>query len=116
MRSFRVVCAAAALLLAAGAVSANAAGDLSRQQPIEVTVDLGKPGQHVFEPRQLKFDTGKLYKLVIRNPSNEAHYFTSHNFTQMIFTRLCTRSNSIAACVGCSRTQPCEARRPSREM
>ena len=51
MRSFRVVCAAAALLLAAGAVSANAAGDLSRQQPIEVTVDLGKPGQHVFEPQ-----------------------------------------------------------------
>ena len=87
MRSFRVVCAAAALLLAAGAVSANAAGDLSRQQPTEVTVDLGKPGQHAFEPRQLKFETGKLYKLVIRNPSNDPHYFTSHNFTQMIFTR-----------------------------
>ena len=30
--------------------------------------------------------------------------------------RLCTRSNRIAACCGCSRTQPCDARRPRREI
>ena len=72
----------------AGAVSGSwAAGNLAGQQPIEVTVDLGKPGQHVFEPRQLKFETGKLYKLIMRNPSNDPHYFTSHGFTGMIFTR-----------------------------
>jgi uncharacterized cupredoxin-like copper-binding protein len=41
----------------------------------------------VFEPRQLKFETGKLYKLIMRNPSNDPHYFTSHGFTGMIFTR-----------------------------
>ena len=71
-----------------GAVSGSwAAGNLAGQQPIEVTVDLGKPGQHVFEPRQLKFETGKLYKLIMRNPSNDPHYFTSHGFTGMIFTR-----------------------------
>lgn len=71
-----------------GALSASwAAGNLAGQQPIEVTVDLGKPGQHVFEPRQIKFETGKLYKLILRNPSNDPHYFTSHAFSGMIFTR-----------------------------
>jgi uncharacterized cupredoxin-like copper-binding protein len=78
-------CAAAALLL--GSTLAHAAGDLSRQEPIEVTVELGKPGQHVFTPSKLRFETGKLYKLVLRNPSTEAHYFSSHAFTQLIFTR-----------------------------
>ena len=92
MRSMRWVLAAAFLAgsLAgslAALVSAQAAGNLAGQQPIEITVDLGKPGQHVFEPRQLKFETGKLYKLIMRNPSNDAHYFTSHAFTGMIFTR-----------------------------
>ncbi|HEX2351385.1 MAG TPA: hypothetical protein VHJ16_01290, partial [Xanthobacteraceae bacterium] len=62
----------AALLFAA--TIAHAAGDLSRQEPIEVTVDLGKPGQHVFVPDKLRFETGKLYKLVLRNPSNDPHY------------------------------------------
>jgi len=75
----------AALLFAA--TIAHAAGDLSRQEPIEVTVDLGKPGQHVFVPDKLRFETGKLYKLILRNPSNDPHYFTSHAFTQLIYTR-----------------------------
>jgi uncharacterized cupredoxin-like copper-binding protein len=70
-----------------GAGAAWSAGDLSRQTPIEVTVDLGKPGQHAFVPSQLKFETGKLYKLILRNPSEEAHYFTSDAFTPLIYTR-----------------------------
>jgi uncharacterized cupredoxin-like copper-binding protein len=63
------------------------AGDLSKQNPIEVTVDLGKPGQHVFVPKELKFETGKLYKLILRNPSEDQHYFTSDAFSGMVFTR-----------------------------
>jgi uncharacterized cupredoxin-like copper-binding protein len=77
----------AAGVLAATLPGADAAGDLSRQTPIEVTVELGKPGQHVFLPNRLTFETGRLYKLVLKNPSSEAHYFTSHAFTQLIFTR-----------------------------
>ena len=77
--------AVAALLFVSPVV--HGAGDLSRQEPIEVTVELGKPGQHAFAPNKLRFETGKLYKLVLRNQSNDAHYFTSHNFSQMIFTR-----------------------------
>ena len=78
-------CAAGALIFLAAI--ADAAGDLSRQEPIEITVELGQPGQHAFVPNKLRFETGKLYKLVLRNPSNDPHYFTSHAFTQLIYTR-----------------------------
>ena len=71
--------------LAAGA--AIAAGDLSRQTPIEVTVNLGAGDKYEFSPKQLRFETGKLYKLILRNRSSDPHYFTSHNFSQMVWTR-----------------------------
>lgn len=86
MRRFLSSAALAAATLFAAA-PLHAAGDLSKQNPIEVTVDLGQPGQHVFVPNRLRFETGKLYKLVLRNPSRDPHYFTSHAFSQMIFTR-----------------------------
>jgi uncharacterized cupredoxin-like copper-binding protein len=35
----------------------------------------------------LRFETGKLYKLILRNTSSDPHYFTSHAFSQMVFTR-----------------------------
>lgn len=70
-----------------GSAAGFAAGNLAGQQPIEVTVDLGKPGQHVFAPDRLTFETGKLYKLILRNNSNDPHYFTSHNFAAMVWTR-----------------------------
>jgi uncharacterized cupredoxin-like copper-binding protein len=70
-----------------GTVAGFAAGDLSRQQPIDVTVDLGQPGRHVFEPKELRFETGRLYRLILRNRSNDPHYFTSHAFSQMVWTR-----------------------------
>src|SRR5690348_18080905 len=86
MLSFRFALGAAVLLGAASG-AAIAAGDLSRQTPIEVTVDLGAPGKHEFAPKQLRFETGKLYKLILRNNSNDPHYFTSHAFSQMVWTR-----------------------------
>ena len=84
--SFRVALGSGVLL---GVVSgaAIAAGDLSRQTPIEVTVSLGAGGKYEFAPKQLRLETGKLYKLVLRNDSNEPHYFTSHAFSQMVWTR-----------------------------
>src|SRR5215210_2156359 len=86
MRTFRLT-HMLLVALAALTVPAESAGDLSRQEPIEVVVELGKPGQHIFVPNRLRFETGKLYKLVLRNASNDPHYFTSHAFSQMIFTR-----------------------------
>ena len=55
--SFRAAIGASVVLgLVSGA--AIAAGDLSKQAPIEVTVALGSPGKHEFTPKQLKFETG----------------------------------------------------------
>jgi hypothetical protein len=70
--SYRAAIGASVLLgLVSGA--AIAAGDLSRQTPIDVTVTLGSPGKHEFTPKQLRFETGKLYKLILRNDSNDPH-------------------------------------------
>ena len=86
MTSFRFALGAAIVVgIASGA--ALAAGDLSRQTPIEMTVDLGSPGKHEFTPKQLRFEAGKLYKLILRNTSSDPHYFTSHAFSQMVYTR-----------------------------
>jgi uncharacterized cupredoxin-like copper-binding protein len=85
----RAAFGAAALLGVVSGIAgaAYAAGDLSRQTPIEVTVDLGAPGKHEFAPKLLRFETGKLYKLILRNSSNDPHYFTSHAFSAMVWTR-----------------------------
>jgi uncharacterized cupredoxin-like copper-binding protein len=66
----------------------HAAGDLSRQQPLVVEVALGGgEGKHAFEPSRLRFETGRLYRLVLRNNSRDPHYFTSDEFVSRIFTR-----------------------------
>jgi len=84
--AYRVMMAGVAGALV-GSAAGYAAGNLAGQQPIEVTVDLGKPGEHAFMPSNIKFETGKLYKLILRNQSDDPHYFTSHAFSQMIYTR-----------------------------
>src|SRR5258707_12500727 len=86
MAAVTSMCRAAAAALLLVSTVAHAAGDLLRQEPIEGAGDLGQPGQHAFAPNQLRFETGKLYKLVLRNPSKDPHYFTSHRFTQPHYT------------------------------
>ena len=90
-RASRLALGAAALLGATAAAepgTARAAGDLSRQQPVEVVVELGRPdGRHAFEPSRLRFETGRLYRLVLRNNSRDPHYFTSDEFAARVFTR-----------------------------
>jgi len=71
------------------ASSAFATGNLAKQKPIEVRLDLGKDGtdKHKYYPDKLSFETGKLYKLVIHNPSNSKHYFTSLGMASKVYTR-----------------------------
>lgn len=55
---------------------------------IAVAVELGDgSGALAFKPSALKFERGKYYKLVITNPSQEDHYFTSDAFVTHVFTR-----------------------------
>jgi uncharacterized cupredoxin-like copper-binding protein len=77
-----------AFVAAVWATGVHAAGDLSRQDPIEVTVDLGTPETpYGFSPNRIELETGKLYKLVLRNRGDLPHYFTSHEFSARVFTR-----------------------------
>ena len=63
--------------------------DLTRQKEIEKIILLkGEQGRmHFYEPSELAFNTGKLYKLIIKNESDSKHYFTSTLFAQSVFTR-----------------------------
>ncbi|MGI9384977.1 MAG: hypothetical protein ACR2PO_17630 [Methyloligellaceae bacterium] len=66
----------------------HATGDLTKQRPIEVRVELGTAhGAHKFVPSDLRFETGKLYKLVLSNPSRSKHYFTSPGLARRVYTR-----------------------------
>ena len=69
-------------------IPADAAGDLSRQEPVEITVELGGETNPMrFYPQDLMFETGKLYRLILHNKSNMKHYFSSDSFVQSIYTR-----------------------------
>ncbi len=87
MQRCAILCLAFISALSCNAVLA--AGDLTRQDPIEVRVELGgqNPQDHVFRPNALTLETGKLYKLVLHNPSREPHYFSSPELATRVFTR-----------------------------
>ena len=74
--------------LYAWAFEARAAGDLSQQTPVEVRVQLGddKGGRRFF-PEKIELETGKLYRLVLSNPSPEKHYFSSDALSRAVYTR-----------------------------
>jgi uncharacterized cupredoxin-like copper-binding protein len=67
---------------------AIAAGDLSQQTPVELRVQLSdEKGARRFLPEKVELETGKLYRLILSNPSPEKHYFSSDVFSQAVFTR-----------------------------
>lgn len=87
------VCLGLLLLLIGGWNAINiqpaiAGVDLSRQAATEVTVNLSnESGELKFFPNHLKFEAGKPYKLILKNPSPEKHYFTAKDFSDMAWTQ-----------------------------
>lgn len=77
------------LIISLSFVNLSKSQDLTRQDPIEKIVYFrGVLGEtHYYEPNELVFETGKLYKLKLINNSNSKHYFTSTSFSKSIFTR-----------------------------
>ena len=70
------------------AAIASAAGDLSRQPVTEITVSLGnEAGELKFFPNLLELESGKRYKLVLKNSSSQKHYFTAKNFADASWTQ-----------------------------
>ena len=69
-------------------LTAHAAGDLTKQKPIKLQVDLGNTKNELrFIPGTLRLETGKLYKLVLTNPSPQKHYFSSEGMSRAVYTR-----------------------------
>jgi uncharacterized cupredoxin-like copper-binding protein len=80
--------AIAALTLCTASLPSRAGGDLSQQPPVEVKVQLGgKDNAMRFVPDRIEMETGKLYKLVLQNPSPQKHYFSSDGFSGAVYTR-----------------------------
>ena len=63
-------------------------GDLTKQQPIELRIQLGSKEDALrFSPDTIQLETGKLYRLILNNPSPQKHYFSSDGMSQAVFTR-----------------------------
>lgn len=79
-------CIATALFLLSPV--AFAAGDLSKQEPTTVTIQMGADkGQHRFTPDALTLETGRLYALRIDNAGSEPYYFGSNGLADAVYTR-----------------------------
>lgn len=73
-----------------------AAGDLTNQTPITIDIYLSnKDGKLAFYPPNLNFETGKLYRLNIKNPSTKKHYFSAEGLSRAVFTRKVEVSNGL---------------------
>lgn len=65
-----------------------AEGDLTRQDPITIPIFLGDDKNSLrFYPSRLTLETGKLYRLLITNPSPSKHYFSSYALSHKVHTR-----------------------------
>jgi uncharacterized cupredoxin-like copper-binding protein len=65
-----------------------AATPLSKQKPIEITVNLGtSTGELQFVPNHLEFRAGRRYQLLLKNPSPLKHYFTAKDFADAIWSQ-----------------------------
>jgi len=63
-------------------------GDLTAQHAIIKNISLGNDKNNLqFYPDSLTFETGKLYKLIIKNPSPQKHYFSAEALSRSVFTR-----------------------------
>lgn len=79
------------LILCFGIVApakAVAAAPTSLVTPTEVKVSLGNEANELkFFPNHLEFVAGKMYKLVLNNPSPQKHYFTAKDFADAVWTQ-----------------------------
>ena len=85
MKALPILFATTALLFASGA---QAAGDLSRADPQEIVIEMGTSGDKMyFKPNHLELETGKAYKIVLKNVDATKHEFAGHEFIEKLFTR-----------------------------
>jgi uncharacterized cupredoxin-like copper-binding protein len=78
----------AALAALVTAPTVYAAGDLSRNNPQEIIMEMGSSGSKMyFKPDHLDLETGKAYKLVLKNTDKIKHELEAPKLVEKIFTR-----------------------------
>lgn len=75
-------------LLALAGTQVFAAGDLTRKNPEEVVIEMSTNAAGMyFKPNYFEFETGKAYKLVLRNTDVVKHEVEMGEFGEKLFTR-----------------------------
>ncbi len=86
MKRYLMVATAAACAVLATLADVQAA-DPYRGEPVEITVQFGTAGGDlVMSPRDLSFEVGKYYKLVLKNPSDVEHRLAVADFASSVRT------------------------------
>ena len=79
---------AATLALIVPSSLAMAKGDLSRANLRTIVIEMGTAGQRMyFKPNHLDLETGKAYKLVLKNVDTVKHEVEVPEFSEKVFTR-----------------------------
>ncbi len=87
MRKFLTAVGAAVIVCLGGLAGAQAAS-YGVPESVSAFVQFGtKTDDMVITPNTLVFERGKLYRLVIENPSDITHYFTPLQFREIVKTR-----------------------------
>ena len=82
---------------------AHAEGDLSRANPTEIVIEMGTTAsgeKMYFKPNHIDLETGKAYKIVLKNVDEQKHEFAGHEFIEKVFTRkieIATPSGDLVA-------------------
>ncbi|MBL4750733.1 MAG: hypothetical protein JKX71_09180 [Amylibacter sp.] len=84
---------------------AFSAGDLSRANVIDVVLEMGSNDDGMyFKPNNFEFETGRAYKLILKNVDEIKHEVSLHEMGERIFTRKIevsdTQGNFIAEIKG----------------
>lgn len=71
------------------ASTAYADGDLSRANPAEIVIEMSQvDAKHMyFKPAHIELETGKAYKLVLKNTDKIKHEFAAPELVTRVFTR-----------------------------
>jgi len=79
---------AAAVMMLTAAIPAQAEGDLSRANVIDVTIEMGSNDDGMYlKPDNFEFVTGQAYKLVLVNVDEIKHEIALNEMGERIFTR-----------------------------
>lgn len=84
----RLLVTTAAIMALGQAIPAQAQGDLSRANVIDVTIEMGSNDDGMYlKPDHFEFETGQAYKLVLVNVDEIKHEIALNEMGERIFNR-----------------------------